>query len=436
MKIILGCALFLSMVTGISGDVVTNDEIRYHERKLRAETMWVYNSNGMAVYSVKGELLNGVQKDQKCKYAEGGDCNFKATLSDSRKYVFAAQEMNDSGYVTVHDLDTEQVVGLVPTCAKPIDIKYHSARHEMWITCDTKGVDKSDGNYNIDVIGAESLTSNHQQISVDTSPEGALTGTVVDNDLGNVMYTSQNEVNAISKIDLSTKEVLATFNLFMGVNEGLFGMTYCKENKHLYAFTSNNELVEFDTVEDSLVTKTTIPNFTFNKIAVSPKGDKVLLLGDETVHVVEPKKNGRSSEINFDRLTNGAIDVVFQGTKRAVFLSRTEDEEIVVLTMKTSKTKTQKVSGDVMSFELSGDGKYLWVTTDKSKINIFKVNSKLRSVKQWKIPGSVPKVQFVSNKEREDELNELSSLIELRIQKMEGKISDTADELIKKKSKN
>ena len=89
-----------------------------------------------------------------------------------------------------------------------------------------------------------------------------------------------------------------------------------------------------------------------------------------------------------------------------------------------------------MSFELSGDGKYLWVTTDKSKINIFKVNSKLRSVKEWKIPGSVPKVQFVPNKEREDELNELSSLIELRIQKMEGKISDTADELIKKKSKN
>jgi len=222
----------------------------------------------------------------------------------------------------------------------------------------------------------------------------------------------------------------------MGVNEGLFGMTYCKENKHLYAFTNNNELVEFDTVEDSLVTKTTIPNFTFNKIAVSPKGDKVLLLGDETVHVVEPKKNGRSSEINFDRLTNGAIDVVFQGTKRAVFLSRTEDEEIVVLTMKNSKTKTQKVSGDVMSFELSGDGKYLWVTTNKSKINIFKVNSKLRSVKEWKIPGTVPKVQFVSNKEREDELNELSSLIELRIQNMEEKISATADKLIKKKSKN
>jgi len=336
--------------------------------------------------------------------------------------------------VTVHDLDTEQVVGLVPTCAKPIDIKYHSARHEMWITCDTKGIEKSDGNYNIDVIGAESLTSNHQQISVDTSPEEVVTGSVVDNNLGNVMYTSQNKANVISKIDLSTKEVLATFTLFEGDNEGLFGMTYCKDNKHLYAFTSNNDLVEFDTVEDSLVAKTSIPNFTFNKIAVSPKGDKVLLLGDETVHVVEPKKNGRSSEINFDRLTNGAIDVVFQGTKRAIFLSRTEDEELVVLTMKNFKTKTKKVSGgNVMSFELAGDGKYLWVTTDKSKISIFKVNSKFRFVKEWKIPGDIPKVQFVSNKEREDELNELSSLIELRIQTMEETISTTADKLIKKK---
>ena len=262
-----------------TGDVVTDDEIR-NRMELRSETMWVYNSNGMTVYSVEGELLNSVQKDEKCTY--GGDlCNFNAIVSDNRKYVFAVQEMDDdTGYVTVHNLDTEQVVGLIPTCAKPVAIKYHSARHEMWITCATTGDEKSDGdekseaNYNVDVIGAESLTSNHQQVSISTLSSGKVTSSVVHNDLGNVMYTSQSDSNVLTKVDLSSKEILETFSLFEGDDQGLFGMTYCNANKHMYAYTSENDLVEFDTVADSLVSKTVIPDFEFNKIVVKPEGGK------------------------------------------------------------------------------------------------------------------------------------------------------------------
>lgn len=429
MKIILACALFLLMkVADISGDVVTDDEIR-NRMELRSETMWVYNSNGMTVYSVEGELLNSVQKDEKCTY--GGDlCNFNAIVSDNRKYVFAVQEMDDdTGYVTVHNLDTEQVVGLIPTCAKPVAIKYHSARHEMWITCATTGDEKSDGdekseaNYNVDVIGAESLTSNHQQVSISTLSSGKVTSSVVHNDLGNVMYTSQSDSNVLTKVDLSSKEILETFSLFEGDDQGLFGMTYCNANKHMYAYTSENDLVEFDTVADSLVSKTVIPDFEFNKIVVKPEGDKVFLLGTGSVQQVNPKKNGVKSVIkDLPKTIKDAIDVVFSG-ENAVFL--TSSKTVYVFNSERLKRKSYSIANAGHSIEMAGDGNYVWVTTQGSEIQIFELSSKgeLNSVKTLTIQGTNGnRIQSVCNKERLDELNALSSLIELRVEDMEDKI--------------
>jgi len=422
MKIVLACALFLLMkVADISGDVVTDDEIRNH-MELRRETMWVYNSNGMAVYNVRGKLLNSVQKDKKCTY-DGDFCNVIATVSDNRKYVFAVQEMDDTGYVTVHNLDTEQVVGLIPTCAKPVAIKYHSARHEMWITCATTGNEKSIGNYNVDVIGAESLTSNHKQVSISTLPSGKVTSSVVHNDLGNVMYTSQSDSNVLTKVDLSSKEKLEEFSLFEGQDQGLFGMTYCNANKHMYAYTSENVLVEFDTVADSLVSKTVIPAFEFNKIVVKPEGDKVFLLGTGSVQQVNPKNNGVKSVIkDLPETINDAIDVVFSG-KNAIFL--TSDETVNFFNSETLKRKSFSIANAGHSIEMAGDGKYVWVTTQGSEIEIFKLLSEgeLKSVKTLTIQGRKGiRIQSVCNKERLDELNALSSLIELRVEDMEDNI--------------
>merc|ERR1712028_63992 len=113
------------------------------------------------------------------------------------------------------------------------------------------------------------------------------------------------------------------------------------------------------------------------------------------------------------------IDVVFSG-KNAIFL--TSDETVNFFNSETLKRKSFSITNAGHSIEMAGDGKYVWVTTQGSEIEIFKLLSEgeLKSVKTLTIQGRKGnRIQSVCNKERLDELNALSSLIELRVEDME-----------------
>jgi len=149
----------------------------------------------------------------------------------------------------------------------------------------------------------------------------------------------------------------------------------------------------------------------------------VFLLGTGSVQQVNPKKNGVKSVIkDLPKTIKDAIDVVFSG-ENAVFL--TSSKTVYVFNSERLKRKSYSIANAGHSIEMAGDGNYVWVTTQGSEIQIFELSSKgeLNSVKTLTIQGTNGnRIQSVCNKERLDELNALSSLIELRVEDMEDKI--------------
>ena len=234
--------------------------------------MWVFSGDGLSIHAPDGSLLRAHRKSRLCPHARSDyrtgatttDCAFFDVASDGHQFVWAAN--HDVHRVDVFDIDTGDYAGYTDTCSTPLDMSYHPTRREMCessvrsssrlpartvtptsrtlphrpvlparhapgIRCaapddDSPGV--------VDVFSTDSLSSDHPLVSFNTTAGMRAYGRLaVHSTLGNLGIATQYNKPHLTKFDLSSKEVLQTFDIPKA--HASYDMAYSRANQHVFA---------------------------------------------------------------------------------------------------------------------------------------------------------------------------------------------------------
>jgi len=356
-------AVLTAIVTSSVTAIHHTADIYYHAKQYLGPGMWHFSADGLTIYSVDGsKVLKEHRKESLCKPYMGWsgemsyDCYYFTQASDGHKYVWAAS-MGGMNSAHAFDIDTGEFAGYIPTCSTPIDLQYHATREEMWLRCaqsDFNGGHEGE----IDVFSSNSLSADfeHVYLNATSRPYGRI---AVDSSMEGYGYVSAYNLPYLAEIDLSTKEVSATYDLPNAY--GAYDMTHSPVNNHVYmrarvccscgfpgaddeecpgrfglvnvttgptagmmnvngTCSSSCEgnsadtigVYEFDTVNKVVVTNHNIKEGTgFGADPVSsPDGEHILLLpndGGQYVRILKAGKNGDASEMVHD------VPVEFEG---------------------------------------------------------------------------------------------------------------------------
>lgn len=214
-------ATVLSMGIGANARILSSSDAYYFKQEPIGSTMWVFNSQGVHIFSDDGKEL---------KKKIGTDflnpAGIYEVAADGHKYVWAA----NMDRVEVFDIDTGDYAGYVPSCGNPaMELRYLPTREEMWMRC-ARSTDSEEGH--IDVFSTNSLSSNHEGITLPGSVNYGW-GLEAHSTLGNSGYVSPYGTNYLYEIDLSSKEILANYT-FPDEVASAYDMTYSPTNKHIF----------------------------------------------------------------------------------------------------------------------------------------------------------------------------------------------------------
>jgi len=225
-------AIVASSVTAVHHSA----DIYYHAKEYLGPGMWHFSGDGLTIYSVDGsKVLKAHRKESLCKPYMGWrgemsyDCYYFTQASDGHKYVWAGS-MAGTHSVHAFDIDTGEFAGYIPTCSTPLDLDYHPAREEMWLRCAQENTD--DGHEGeIDVFSSNSLSADfdHVYLNATMRPYGRI---AVHSSMEGYGYVSSYNLPYLAEIDLSTKEVSATYDLPKA--QGSYDMTYSPINNHVF----------------------------------------------------------------------------------------------------------------------------------------------------------------------------------------------------------
>jgi len=211
-------------------------DIYYHDKKHLGPAMWHFSPDGLSIYSVDGStVLKAHRKTSLCKpYMSwrGGmaeDCYYFTSATDGHKYVWAGS-LAGINSVQAFDIDTGEYAGYIPTCSTPLDLEYHPSREEMWLRCAQEDTDAGHEG-EIDVFSSNSLSADFDHIWLNgtSRPYGRI---AIHSTMGPYGYVSSYNLPYLAEIDLSTKEVSATYDLPKA--QGSYDMTYSPVNGHIY----------------------------------------------------------------------------------------------------------------------------------------------------------------------------------------------------------
>merc|ERR1719491_877721 len=170
----------------------------------------------------------------------GGDpslsCSFYDTVSDGKKYVWAAVSRGVPK-IDILDIDTGDVVGSFATCLSPRKMEYHPLREEIWVRCSQVERNTTYPSY-MDVFSTSSPSvaiASDMKFKEDTTIN-SWGYTVVDNTLGDVGYSTDWDSPNLFKLDLSTKSIIDKFEMDLGA--GTYEIAYSRVNRHVFVRTS------------------------------------------------------------------------------------------------------------------------------------------------------------------------------------------------------
>lgn len=209
------------------GAVQQQSDIYYHEKPVLGPSMWHFSSDGLTIFAPDGDVLKAHPKNMVCP--SGEDCYYFSYASDGHQYVWAGSMAGDH-HVQAFDIDTGDYAGYMDTCSTPLDMEYHPSRREMYVRCaqeDTEGGNPGE----IDVFSSSSLSSNLPMVKFNATrrPYGRL---AIHSSMGPYGYSLAYDQNYITEMDLSSKDVSATYEIPDAY--GGYDTTYSPVNQHLY----------------------------------------------------------------------------------------------------------------------------------------------------------------------------------------------------------
>lgn len=203
--------------------IISTSDAYYMKREPLGSSMWIFNSEGVTIYSDDGKELKKVGSEVGLN-----EPSFYEVAADGHQYVWAAK--SNEGKVEVFDIDTGDYAGYVPSCGNPaMEMRYLPTRQEMWMRC-ARASDSESGH--IDVFSTNSLSTNHQGITLPGNTNYGW-GLEVHSTLGNSGYASPYNAKYIYELDLSSKELVANFTLPEEINS-VYEMTYSPTNRHIF----------------------------------------------------------------------------------------------------------------------------------------------------------------------------------------------------------
>jgi len=251
MKFAEALAVLSFFTTSVHGGSVNQHTDRVHEIKSGSNndfignSMWVFGNAGVSIYNPDGtNQFKTIPPKDICHLtagysgedAESLSCSFYDVVSDGKKYVWAAVSRGVSK-IDIMDIDTGSVVGSFKTnCNSPRQLEYHPLRDEIWVRC--SAVDDHEAPSYIDVFSASSPSVDVQtEILIKNNSTFSSWGySVIDSSLGDVGYTTDWNQPFLTKIDLSEKTVLDTFELPNAF--GNYEVAYSKVNEHIFVRAS------------------------------------------------------------------------------------------------------------------------------------------------------------------------------------------------------
>jgi len=241
-----------SLVTGIfcllstaSAFVHTNEDQFHATKDYIGNTMWIFGTPGVFIYSPDGkELINSIDGDRICKQEPTTEstsrynsaCRYYDVVSDGKKFVWTALR-RDTPKIDVFDINSGALVGSFKTCASPSRLEYHALRDEIWVRCT-----EVDANHtvpsNLDVFSASSPSGDIQTdiLLKERALEEGLSSnghTIIHNTLGDIGYLTDSELSTLFKLDLSTKAIVDKIEM-NPPSHGLNDASYSPVNQHIY----------------------------------------------------------------------------------------------------------------------------------------------------------------------------------------------------------
>jgi len=407
----------LSLLTAEA--VLQQSDIYYHEKPVLGASMWHFSPDGVSIFAPNGDLLKAHEKKMVCPVSATGtnDCYYYAYASDGHKYVWAGSTAGNH-HIQAFDIDTGDYAGYMDTCSTPLDMTYHPARREMYVRCAEKD-DDTPGE--MDVFSSETLGSNLPTISFNVTGR-AYGRLAIHSDMGPYGYSLQYNKNIITEMDLSSREVSATYEI--PVAYAGYDTTFSPVNRHIFfrsrvCCTCNSTdpdvescgrgpgtpvmvktgpsksdveqigvcsggcegsradtlgVVEFDTVNKVFVGNHNIKEGTgWGADPVSsPDGKWIVLLandGGQYVRVLEAGKNGESSNfvadvaVDFEGGAKGKSavqDVAFvqDGNREILIVGASTDNNIVLVDLKTFASRKLNLAPGVVE-STGGGSRYL-----------------------------------------------------------------------------
>jgi hypothetical protein len=208
--------------------ILSNSDLYYMRKEPIGSTMWHFNADGVTIYSDDGKELKKVGSDVGLDLTGvSRNPSFYEVQSDGHQYVWAAR--TDS-QVEIFDIDTGDYAGYVLSCGNPaMEMRYLPTRQEMWMRCARTSDDESG---HIDVFSTNSLSSNHQGITLPGSTNYGW-GLEAHSTLGNIGWASPYAANYLYELDLSSKKIIANYTLPEEVDSS-YHMTYSPANRHIF----------------------------------------------------------------------------------------------------------------------------------------------------------------------------------------------------------
>jgi len=203
--------------------IMSSSDAYYWQKEALGSTMWLFNKDGLQVYSNDGmELKNEVTGLNKTGFYE--------VQSDGHRYVWVANGVQ----VDVFDINTGDYAGYVPSCGNPaMELRYLPTRQEMWLRCARSSNDEAG---KIDVFSTNSLSSNHAGVvfpGMSGSSANYGWGLEIHSTLGNSGYAAPYNKNYLYEIDLSNKTIIGNYSFPEEVHS-TYDLTYSPTNKHIY----------------------------------------------------------------------------------------------------------------------------------------------------------------------------------------------------------
>jgi len=233
-----------SLVASAVGMVNTHKDQHHMNREYIGNSLWVFGEGGVSIYNPDGtESLKQIEPKDICHMTagyRGGDpslsCSFYDTVSDGKKYVWAAVSRGIPK-IDILDIDTGDVVGSFATCLSPRKMEYHPLREEIWVRCSQVDRNSTFPSY-MDVFSTASPSvaiASDMKFKEDTTIN-SWGYTVVDNTLGDVGYSTDWDQPYLFKLDLSDKSIIDKFAMPLGA--GTYEVAYSQKNRHVFVRTS------------------------------------------------------------------------------------------------------------------------------------------------------------------------------------------------------